>query len=224
MLYTYCLIPCSEDPISLPKGFMGELKLIKEEVIAAVTEPDLPQKELEQNDEKLIQAVIHHDTVIRELFPNTPLLPLRFGTYFRGEEDLLQHLASNSQRYHKKIQDLANKIELTLKLTPIPFPEDNSESKTVKGKSYLKAKKQRYQQQTNYQKQQQNELKTFQEEIHQTHTQLVYGEPQESTERFYLLLDTRDLSLFSEQIQQWQQKLSCWEIASSEPLPPYHFL
>ena len=224
MLYTYCLIPSSPSALSLPSGFKGELQLIKQGAIMAVVEAELPLEELEANDQKLIQAVIHHDTVVCNLFQEVTLLPLRFGTYFRTEQDLLEHLNFNGEKYQKKLQEIQNKVELNLKLTPLPFSPENASPIEKKGKNYLKAKKQRYQEQTNYQNQQQEELNQLQTQLNQSYPQLIHGEPKENIERFYLLIDERDRSLFSEQIEQWRNEFKSWTIEVSDPLPPYHFI
>jgi len=224
MLYTYCLIASSPSALSLPSGFRGELQLIKQGAIAAIVEAELPLEELEENDQKLIQAVIHHDAVICEIFRQIPLLPLRFGTYFRTEKDLLEHLDFNAEKYQNKLQEIQDKVEFTLKLTPLPFSTENASPMEKKGKNYLKAKKQRYQEQTNYQNQQQAELNQLQTQINQDYPQFIHGEPKENIECFYLLIKERDRSGFSEQIEQWKKEFPTWTIEVSDPLPPYHFI
>ncbi|AFZ42721.1 Gas vesicle synthesis GvpLGvpF [Halothece sp. PCC 7418] len=223
MLYTYCFLFSPEKTLSLPQGFKGDLQMIEKGAIAAVVEPNLPKAELEEDDQKLVQAVVHHDWVICELFRGLTVLPLRFGTYFRGEADLRSHLAAYEESYQQKLTALTGKVEVTLKLTPIPFSEEGSSS-TAKGKAYLQAKKQRYQQQSNYQTQQQEALEKLQEEIKKTYPQLIHDEPKENTERFYLLIDSHSFSVFGEKMEQWKQFLSSWSIEISDPLPPYHFL
>jgi len=222
MLYTYCLLSDSKGNVSLPSGFLGDLKLIQKGAIAAVVEPELPQEKLETDDETLVQAVIHHDWVICEIFRDRAVLPLRFGTYFPTEADLRTHLATNREKYQQTLENLSGKLEVTLKLTPIPFTEQ--ETSSAKGKAYLRAKKQRYQEQSQYQAQQKLALEAFEQMINQTYSQWVHGDPQESTERFYLLLDVATFSSFSEQIKQWENQLQAWTIEVSAPLPPYHFL
>lgn len=224
MLYTYCFISYRNSTLSLPQGFVSELQLIEHNAIAAVVEPELPIHELEENDQTLMQAVLHHDWVICEIFRNQPVLPLRFGTYFQREQDLREHLASHAQKYHDQLQNFTGKLELTVKLTPIPFSQNSSSPKAETGKSYLKAKKQQYQEKNNYQYQQQQALKELEAKLAELYPNLIHGEPQESTERFYLLMNQADLSIFSEKIKQWQQELKGWEIEVSDPLPPYHFL
>ncbi|MDR9404694.1 MAG: GvpL/GvpF family gas vesicle protein [Halothece sp. Uz-M2-17] len=223
MLYTYCFISSPAKILSLPQGFRGELQMIENRAIAAVVEPDLPKAELEEDDQKLVQAVVHHDWVICEIFKAVPVLPLRFGTYFRDETDLHSHLDASHRSYQQTLTALTGKVEVTLKLTPIPFSEERSSS-TEKGKAYLKAKKQQYQQQKNYQQQQQAALATFQEEIKKTYSQMVHDEPKENTERFYFLIDNERFSNFWQEIEQWKPTLCSWTINISEPLPPYHFL
>lgn len=224
MLYTYCFVSSPNFNLALPQGFLKGLQLIEQNAIAAVVEPELPIDELEENDQTLMQAVLHHDWVVCEIFRKNTVLPLRFGTYFQDEQDLRKHLASYAQKYEEQLQNLAGKLELTLKLTPIPFSQNRSSLKAGKGKAYLKAKKQQYQEKNTYQHQQQQALKDFEAKLAEICPNLIHGEPQESTERFYLLMNQADLDIFSEQIEQWQQKLTSWEIEVSDSLPPYHFL
>jgi len=223
MLYTYCFLSSPDDNLLLPQGLIGDLKLIEENAIAALVEPDLSREQLEANDEMLVKAVLHHDRVICELFRQTTVLPLRFGTYFHGQQELLSHLRANAQTYRQKLQALAGKVEVTLKLTPIPFSETD-ETPQETGKAYLKAKKQHYQKKTRYQTQQKEALQAFQGQISQTYPNVIQGECVETTERFHVLLNQTAFSLMNEQIEAWQKTLSSWKIEASEPLPPYHFL
>jgi len=223
MLYTYCFLFAPDHSLILPQGFHGELILIEQNTIAAIVEPDLPREELEENDEALVQAVIHHDRVICELFGNLPVLPLRFGTYFRGKEDLLSHLEINAQSYQNKLQELSGKAEVTLKLTPIPFAE-NAPATQKTGKAYLKAKKQHYQEKLDYQNQQQAALEEFHQQISQIYPQIIHGKQKEGVECFYLLLNYTEFFVLDEAIEAWEKALQTWKIEVSDPLPPYHFL
>lgn len=223
MLYTYCFLSPPDHNLVLPQGFRGELTLIEQSAIAAIVEPDLSREELEANDEALVQAVLHHDRVICELFCDLPVLPLRFGTYFRGKEDLLSHLGANAQSYQNKLQEFSGKAEVTLKLTPIPFSENTPASQTT-GKAYLKAKKQHYQEKLDYQNQQQAALGEFHQQISQTYPQVIHGKPKEGAERFYLLLNYTEFFVLDEAIEAWEKALQTWKIEVSDPLPPYHFL
>ncbi len=222
MLYTYCFLSSPHYQFTLPQGLTGELTLIEESAITAVVETNLPREDLEENDQTLIEAVLNHDRVICEIFQNTPVLPLRFGTYFRGQDDLLSHLKENAQNYQNQLYAIAGKAEVTLKLTPIPFSETSDLQAT--GKAYLKAKKQQYQAKTNYQNQQEAALETFKEQINQMYPNLIHDQPKETTERFYLLLNYTNFSALVQQIELWEESLENWQIEISEPLPPYHFL
>jgi len=224
MLYTYCLIDSPDYALSLPQGLFRDLNLVKKGRISAVVEPELPINEIKENEQQLMEAVLHHDWVICEMFNQMTLLPLRFGTCFRDEQDLATHLETYGDQYQKTLEELAGKVELTLKLNPLPFSESRSSPTQERGKAYFLAKKQRYQQQNQYKQQQQDELNTFQQQLSQNNSNFIYGEPQQETERFYLLLKEADLQEISEQIQQWNHQLKTWTIEVSEPLPPYHFL
>lgn len=224
MLYTYCLIGSSYDSLTLPQGLFRNLKLVTKDTIAAIVEPELPIDDIKEDEQQLMEAVLHHDWVICEIFHQMTLLPLRFGTCFRNEQDLETHLETYAHQYQKTLGQLAGKVELTLKLNPLPFSESNSSPTQQRGKAYFLAKKQRYQQQNQYKQQQQDELTSFQQQLTQGYSNFIHGEPQQGTERFYLLIPETDLEGISEQIQQWNNQLKSWTIEVSEPLPPYHFL
>lgn len=198
--------------------------MIQKGAIAAVVEPELPKEDLEANDQKLLQAVVHHDWVICELFRQGPVLPLRFGTYFPGEAALHSHLEASEAQYQQRLTALAEKVEVTLKLTAIPFSPEHRSPSSQKGKAYLQAKKQQYREQSNYQHQQKVALENFQHAIAQTCPQLIHDDPKDGKERFYVLIDRATLPQFLEQMEQWQQEFLRWTLEVSEPLPPYHFL
>ncbi len=222
MLYTYCFMASPNNNLSLPQGLFYDLNMIQKHSISAVVEPELPINDIKEDEQQLMQAVLHHDWVICELFNEMTLLPLRFGTCFRNQQDLENHLDAYAQQYSETLQKLAGKVEFTLKLNPIPFSESNGTPTQQKGKAYFLAKKQRYQQQNQYKQQQQAELDRLQQQLRQTYSNVIHGEPQEKTERFYLLVDNDHR--FSQQMQQWEKDLQSWTMEVSEPLPPYHFL
>ncbi|MFM7425915.1 MAG: GvpL/GvpF family gas vesicle protein [Elainella sp.] len=222
-MYTYAFLFNSGLLPELPEGIWGSLELIGADRLAALVEPGLSAEALQQSDRQLMQAVLSHDRVIQEVFQQTTVLPLRFGTYFISRQGLLDHLYANQQTYIDKLTQLQGKAEYVLKLNPLPFPEAAIAAETT-GKDYFLAKKQRYQDQTSWQQQQQAELNRLTRLLE---TQYVWSraEPDSTastTERIYLLADG-DRSL-QEQLPTWQQQCPSWELVLGEPLPPYHFV
>lgn len=219
-MYTYAFL--STIPSQLPKGIFGLLQIISTDGLAALVEPDLATESLQKNDQQLVQAVLSHDRVIRELFEQTTVLPLRFGTCFTSRQSLLEHLQANSEEYLIKLEELQGKAEYTLKLTPIAFPEA-AIGVEVKGKDYFLAKKQIYQAQSAWQLEQQRELAALFEAIAQQYL-WIQGETDNNIERIYLLgARQSELSLL-EALKTWRLHSAHWEMMLGEPLPPYHFV
>jgi len=221
-MYTYLFLQRSPDLI-LPEGIAGSLHLVTAADVTAVVEPDLNLESLQVNDERLMQAVLCHDRVIRDLFGQATVLSLRFGTCFVSEEKLVEHLTIHAAAYLKKLGQLAGQAEFTLKLTPqactaAPLPDATS------GKAYFLAKKQQLQQQAEFQRQQQRSLAELQRAIAHLCPHLIVGEPREGIERFYLLAPrSAELTLVAA-IERLQVEYPGWELSLGEALPPYHFV
>jgi Gas vesicle synthesis protein GvpL/GvpF len=220
-MYTYAFL--SAIPPELPEGIAGSLQIICAEGLAALVEPDLAVESLHENDKQLVRAVMTHDRVIRELFEQTTVLPLRFGTCFVSRQGLLEHLESNSAAYLGKLSGLQGKAEYPLRLTPLLLPEPSIPSET-KGKDYFLAKKQVYQAQHEWQTQQEQELGSLLEAIALRYPDWVRGEVDEGVERIYMLGDRQDERVLYEFLKAWQLRYTHWEISLGETLPPYHFV
>jgi Gas vesicle synthesis protein GvpL/GvpF len=228
-MYTYAFL--ADIPPELPEGIFGSLQVIAAEGLAALVEPGLAPELLQENDKQLVQAVISHDRVIRELFEQTAVLPLRFGTYFKTQQGLVEHLQAHSSEYLLRLEGLQGKAEYSLKLTPIAFVEP-AIGEEIKGKDYFLAKKQIYQHQVAWQSEQKAELEAFLETIAssnpqgvgQQFPQWVKGETDQGVERIYLLSDRQLETELLESFQNWQNQLPHWELVLGEALPPYHFV
>ncbi|MCZ8105736.1 MAG: GvpL/GvpF family gas vesicle protein, partial [Burkholderiales bacterium] len=114
-LYTYAFLKTPIESLKLPVGMANPLLLITVGSLSAVVEPEVCLDTLQNDDERLIQSVLCHDRVICELFRQTTILPLRFGTSFLEAENLLTHLCSHAQEYQEKIEELEGKGEYLLK-------------------------------------------------------------------------------------------------------------
>jgi hypothetical protein len=221
-MYTYAFLLHPSVPLELPPGIAGPLHLIHSHHLSALVEAELDFDRLQQSDNQLMQAVLLHDRVIRLMFQQTDLLPLRFGTRFVSEAGLLEHLESQSPHYLKKLHQLTGKAEYTVRFEPLAL-SDSEIASNLKGKDYFLAKKQRYQAQFEYQHHQQVELNQVKEMINQTYTWSANESP-EGTERIHLLVDRKEESVLAQNLQYWQQTSPNWVISLSEALPPYHFM
>jgi hypothetical protein len=221
-MYTYAFLPSDIPHLILPDGISGSLWLISTAHLSALVEPKLDFEALQQSDNQLMQAVLAHDRVIRDVFRQTEILPLRFGTQFVSEAGIVEHLQLHSSEYLEKLAHLTGKAEYTLKFTPVEQYEP-SISSDAKGKDYFLAKKQRYQTQL---EQQQARVDEF-ERVKQAITHLypyVISTPQNGIERIHLLVSRQDEPLLSQHVQTWQLECLHWELIPGEALPPYHFV
>ncbi|UBF26725.1 GvpL/GvpF family gas vesicle protein [Kovacikia minuta CCNUW1] len=221
-MYTYAFLKTPAEPLELPIGIENPVQVVNQNGIAAVVEPDLILDGL-RDDTALMQAVLSHDRVIRELFLQTTILPLRFGTSFISLQGLLTHLDANQPTYLEKLTQFEGKAEYPLKFIPLSLPEIPISSE-MKGKEYFLAKKNQYQTQLEHQKQQQDEVNATLRMIAQAYSQFVTSEAQSEVETIYLLSDRQKESQLHQAFRIWQEQCPSWQMTLGEALPPYHFL
>lgn len=222
-IYVYALLVPTPSPLVLPLGMERNIELVYSSGLAAIVEPEISLEAIQATDEHLLQAVLNHDRVIRELFQQTPLLPLRFGNGFSSVEKLLNHLEKHQEQYLEALTQLADKVEYTLKMTPCDLLDD-SETIDAKGKAYLLAKKQRYQAQQAFEAQQCEQWELLNQLILKTYTNVICETRQPDVRLIHFLAQRNNSTLSTQQFSLWQVQCSHWQLALSEPLPPYHFL
>ena len=221
-MYTYAFFKPPIAPLSLLAGIIGTVQVVERGQLSALVEPDLELEVLQKDDSHLVQAVLTHDRMICELFWQTTILPLRFGTYFVSLESLIEHLDSHESSYLAKLDQLEGKAEYRLKLTPRELPV--SALPDVKGKQYFLAKKQQYQNQHAQQTQQQSQLEQVFASISKTYPDYRLTEAKDGVEKLYLLVDRQQETALYQHLQDWQIQSSHWELMLGEALPPYHFV
>lgn len=218
-VYAFCWVPAA--PLELPQGIAAPTILVQAGALGAIAETDLDIATLKDNDQQLMTAILTHDRVLCDVFAQTTLLPLRFGTQFAGNEALHQHLQHHQQTYCDRLQTLRGQAEYLIKLTPrpldVPPPEDN-----VKGREYFLAKKRRLQAQADAQAAQRQQFETLLSHLEQSCPALIHDAPQAEQERLHLLAG-RDGQQLDRTLTTGQALAPDWEIQRSEPLPPYHF-
>lgn len=223
-MYIYAFLCAPDQPLKLPPGIISTLELIGCDRLAAVVEAELLPEAIRMADEEFqIQAILMHDRVLRDLFQQVEILPVPFGTFLMSRDGLLEYLKAHHSEYLDKLEQLQHHAEYTLKLIPLELtaPESSGE---LKGKEYFLAKKQRYQQQAEQQQQQHSQLEQTIAAIAETHPHWVQGEPKNGIERIFLLGDRRQEVELLQQLQNWREVCSLWELHLSEALPPYHFV
>jgi len=236
-MYTYAFLKLPSNPLDLPQGIVQSVQLVSNTQLAAIVEPALSLDTIQQDNTLLLQAVLAHDRVIRELFRQTTILPLRFGTCFTSLSGLLTHLESHEQTYLCTLARITNKIEYTLKLMPRAQPDMPIDAQ-LKGKDYFLAKKRNFQAQLEQQQQGQTEFDSLLQNIKATQStgtihQVCYADSAESTQsiasqdgtmKIYLLSDRSHQATICQQFSAWQRQCPNWELTLEDGLPPYHFL
>lgn len=222
-MYTYAFLSHADIPPNLPEGIWGSLQLVTVDGLTALVEPDLTPEALQTSDDILVQAVLCHDQVIREVFEQATVLPLRFGTCFVSRQGLMEHLGSHSTEYLNKLTRLKGQAEYLLKLVPLAMPESPIQA-DLKGKYYFLAKKQQYQLQIEWQQQQHAELGQLLDTIALRFPNWTQTEPSDGVERIYMLSDRQDEFLLYDWVMNWQSLCPHWELSLGQALPPYHFV
>ncbi|MBW4419664.1 MAG: GvpL/GvpF family gas vesicle protein [Myxacorys californica WJT36-NPBG1] len=223
-MYTYAFFKTPKTDLQFEQdGIAGQIEIMGTPTLSALVEPDLDLDEIQQNDHRLVQAVLTHDRIICDLFWTTAILPLRFGTWFVSPENLLEHLELHQDKYLAKLNQFEGKAEYRLMLMPIDNPPPQLESE-LRGKEYLLAKKQRYQQQVDQRTQQQQELKTVLNAIALAYPNHILKESQSEGEKLYLLVNREAEDTLYSRLEGWQNLCSSWELTLGEALPPYHFV
>ncbi len=221
-IYLYSICPSPSQPLPLPLGLSEPTQLIAVDGIAALIETGIDLKTLQTDEPRLLNAVLSHDRVICELFQQTPLLPLRFGTQIASLDHLKAHLASQKNDYTAKLSILAPKVEYQVKLIArsIDLPPL---AEGLTGRDYFLAKKQRLQDQGDAQEQQQIELGQILDAISSTYRHCIETEAPAGEARIYILID-REQDTLPQWMEELRSQLFHWQIMLSEPLPPYHFV
>jgi Gas vesicle synthesis protein GvpL/GvpF len=222
-MYTYAFFKTSATSLNVLPGIEGEVQVVNRGELSALVEPDLDLNAVQKDDNQLVQAVLTHDRMICELFWQTTILPLRFGTFFVSLESLLEHLDSHQLSYLAKLSQLEGKAEYRLKITPLELLEEPLPS-DLKGKQYFLAKKQQYETQQALQNQQNAELQNLMAAIAQFYPDRSLTEAKAGVEKLYLLADRQQEATLYDRLQDWQNQCSQWELMLGEALPPYHFV
>ncbi|MGD1804210.1 GvpL/GvpF family gas vesicle protein [Dapis sp. BLCC M126] len=222
--YVYAFLYLPKLSLALPKGMKQEVELISYQNLAAVTEADISIEAIQETDEKLLEAVLNHDRVVREIFQQTSILPLRFGNAFAEIENIINHLQDNQQKYVTTLTQLAEKAEYTVTFAPVS-PPSTLEISEARGKAYLLAKKQRFQQQQAFQTEQHQQWENIRQLILEDYPKAEFKDSKEGGIKQVHLLANRDTEVLTTQkLPTWQTECSYWQITLSEQLPPYHFV
>ena len=221
--YTYAFLNTPVADLELPLGISDRIFLIDNAGISAVVEVGVPLESIQNDDKKLTQAVLSHDRVICELFRQTTVLPLRFGTSFASKESLLTHLESHGEEYLKKLHQLDGKSEYILKFIP-QTPEEPTIANETGGRQYFLAKKQRFKTQQDFYNLQAAEWDNAVEQITEIYKSAIVVKPENEAARIYICVSLEEENILAEQFMTLQKACPRWELQVTEALPPYHFI
>jgi hypothetical protein len=189
-MHAYVLLRTPSAPLSLPEGTIGALQLVGNQSLSAVVEPELFLEDLQQDDALLLQAILAHDRIIRTLFDQTTVLPLRFTSSI-PLESLLQNLQIHQHKHLEALSRLEEKAEFTITLTVMPQPEPTI-SPELTGRAYFLARKQQVQAQELERQQQQADMQAILAAIDQRYP-YVLANSEEDRQQIHLLEPIRKM-------------------------------
>jgi len=230
MIYTFAIL-LAPAPSELPLGITGKpIQYLQCDRLIAAIEPDIDIEALKLLPEQsLMQVIVHHDHLICELFNQHTLLPLRFGTAFVSIAALETYLQTESERLLASLQRLDGYAEFLI--TGSAIAPKAEAATNLKGKDYLLAKRSQYLQQEQWRSQLQQEVLDYRQtitdhlipDLYKPEFQHVETQGSEDV-RVYALLPRSQVEFLQKSLRSWEEKHSHWQIAWSQPLPPYHFL
>lgn len=227
-MYVYAFIKNQSISWRSLRGIYESVVLLEAGALSAVVEPNLQRENLStDNEEELMRAVLIHDRIVCQIFEETTVLPVRFGTCFDSEAKLREHLTTQGDRYFRQLEKLTGRAEYLLEAIPQPFNQEKPSSDTTgdpaKGRDYFLQKKRLHQQRLNFQQQQEQQWQEFIDAIASKYP-IVQGKATEDAERIYLLTPRSQEVALVEWVAQQQQKIDLWEFTLGNALPAYHFL
>ena len=230
MIYTFAILTAPA-PKGLPLGLTGKpIQYLQSDRLIAAIELDVDIEALKLLPEQsLMQAIVHHDRLICELFTDRTLLPLRFGTAFVSISALETYLQEESEKLYASLQRLDGYAEFLI--TGSAIAPKSEAATNLKGKDYLLAKRSQYLQQEEWRSQLQQEVLSYRQtlidnldsEIYKPDFQHVETQGSEDV-RVYALLPRSQVAQLQQAMRSWEHQHSHWQITWSQPLPPYHFL
>lgn len=228
-MYVYAFIKSQSYSIKSLTGISEPVTLVDAGGLSAVVELNLQAEHLPQtsNEEQLMQAVLTHDRIVCQIFKETTILPLRFGTCFDSEARLLQHMKNHEDHYCQQLEKLMGRGEYLLQGTPRTFSENTQPTETspkpVKGRDYFLQKKRLHHQRLNLKEQQEKQWQDLIDAIVRIHP-IVHGKPHQQSERIYILMPRNQELTLIQWLNEQQKKIDLWELNLGNALPAYHFL
>lgn len=232
MIYTFAIL-LEPVPDVRPLGITGKpIEYIQCDRLVAAVETEVDIDALNQLPEQsMLQAIIHHDRLLCELFDQRPLLPLPFlKTFFSGVKTLESYLQTESPKLLASLQKIDGYAEFLITGTAIAIAPKVEAATQLKGKDYLLAKRSQYLQQEQWRSQLQREVLAYRQAItnylnpeYQVTFEQVETQGSEDV-RVYALLPRSQVVALQETLRSWEDQHPHWQIAWSPPLPPYHFL
>jgi hypothetical protein len=230
MIYTFAIL-LAPAPANLPLGIMGKpIQYLQSDLLIAAIDPDVDIEALKLLPEQsLMQAIVHHDRLICELFNDRTLLPLRFGTAFVSISALETYLQEENEKLLASLQRLDGYAEFLI--TGSAIAPKSEVATNLKGKDYLLAKRSQYLQQEQWRSQLQQEVLDYRQtlinnldlELYKPEFQHVETQGSEDV-RVYVLLPRSQVEDLQDALRSWEDQYTHWQISWSQPLPPYHFL
>lgn len=136
MYYAYGIIWANSEDVELLKS------AFKQEQLSLVVEGGLGLICTEINDDSMTMAtresMSRYTAVLCQVIKRTSVVPLRFGTVFNQEEEIIKVLRREKKNYLKLLRHLENKIEVELKVW---WKKESFQETMMKNKRLVRWKK-----------------------------------------------------------------------------------
>ena len=88
----------------------------------------------------LEEKIRAHEVVLEAVLPNTPVIPCRFCTVYRDEDDLRRFLAEQGAALAEVLAGLSGRVELGVKAF-LESPAERRPAQALSGRAYLEARR-----------------------------------------------------------------------------------
>lgn len=237
-LLLYCVLAYeSVQDSKAMKGVQGsDVRLLRSGQLAAVvSEFDSSQVSMDVQN-----LMLYHD-VIDNFFKCGALIPFRFRTVLKNDDEVKRHLDEHGTEYERKLEYLKDKTEMGVRLIIEKSPKDNSSKELIEqdcsdlrnpGKSYLAKRKALYGAQETFDTRCDGCVEALRKSLHglfadfkiEPSTKVASGaQDKETLISIYCLVEKGSLDRFRNAIDELKPTLDA-KILLSGPWAPYNFV
>ena len=237
-LLLYCVLTSeSAQDSSAMKGVQGsDIRFVRNGRLAAVVS-DFDSSQASMDVQNLM---LYHD-IIDNCFKCGALIPFRFRTVLKNDDEVKRHLDEHGTEYERKLEYLKDKTEMGVRLIIEKSPKDNSRMEQMEhdssksrnpGKSYLAKRKALYGAQENFDARCQSSIEALRESLKglfvdfkmEPSAKMASGaQEKETLISVYCLVEKGSVDHFRNAVEELKPSLDA-KILLSGPWAPYNFV